>query len=287
MYTIGTYPDKTTYVDTDDKSVETFRINSYSDMWTLKQLVDAKNDLGVIPKIMIPNLLDAQADARFSKGQSFGLKLIIQDLANLNAEIGIFHPHNPEAVKIAFEVLGKKVNILSNTRFINKVIESLDWKNQVVTTSKVNIRKDLDSVLMSADAGGFKPLMKLCDKIGWGGHTSSASKSRKYENGETSLSQIIPTDNFEGRDVLIVDDISVGGGTFKGLATKLRECNVGNLYLAVSHMTLQDLGKDPVTNYFEKVFTTNSKFDSYFKRTKNGGTKPSNLEIIKLFKDVR
>ena len=135
---------------------------------------------------------------------------------------------------------------------------------------------------MSADAGGFKPLMKLCRELNWKGETYSASKARDTLTG--SLNQFIGRDDFEGKDILIVDDISVYGGTFKGLAKLLRERNCGKLYLAVSHMTVQDLGSDPITRYFDKVFTTNSKFDSYASIADgNVRGQPENLEIIKLF----
>lgn len=83
---------------------------------------------------------------------------------------------------------------------------------------------------------------------------------------------------------MLLDDICIYGGTFKGLAKLLKERNCGKLYLAVSHMTVQDLGGDPVTNYFDKVFTTNSKYDNYFtKDSEAGGVQPKNLEIIKMF----
>jgi hypothetical protein len=81
-------------------------------------------------------------------------------------------------------------------------------------------------------------------------------------------------------------------GTFKGLSKLLRERNCGKLYLAVSHMAVQSLGEDPVTDYFDKVFTTNSKYDNYFvnwyDQINNFETElvekpPKNLEIIKMF----
>jgi ribose-phosphate pyrophosphokinase len=137
---------------------------------------------------------------------------------------------------------------------------------------------------MSSDAGGFKPLMKLCDKISWQGETASASKYRECKDGKSILTQLIAHNDFQGKDILIVDDICVYGGTFKGLSKILKERNCGKLYLAVSHMTVQNLGEDPVTNYFDKVFTTNSKYDQYF--TSYGAEdqpKLQNLEIIKLF----
>lgn len=103
--------------------------------------------------------------------------------------------------------------------------------------------------------------------------------------------QGLDRDDYEGKDILIIDDICVYGGTFKGLAKLLKERNCGKLYLAVSHMTVQNLGEDPVTNYFDKVFTTNSKYEHYdvaddYDATvycDNAIDAPENLEIIKLF----
>lgn len=269
MYKIGTYPDSSSYVSTNNQNTETFRINTYVDLWQLGQLVDAKNSKHIRPTIIIPNLLDAQADRRFAKNESYGLKQVIQFLAGLNADFRIFHPHNPEAVELAFEVLGKKVELIPNTHFINKVLKEVNTDNLI---------------LMSADAGGYKPLMKLCDDIGWKGETSSCSKARTWDGEKSSLSLVSPTDDFEGKDVMIIDDISVRGGTFKSLATNLNNANVGKLYLAVSHITLERLGDDPVTDYFDKVFTTNSKFENYFEDYRDGGRQPRNLRIFKMFK---
>ena len=42
--------------------------------------------------------------------------------------------------------------------------------------------------------------------------------------------------------------------------------------------------RNPVTNYFDKVFTTNSKYDSYFvKDSEAGGKQPDNLIVINMF----
>ena len=136
-------------------------------------------------------------------------------------------------------------------------------------------------ILMSSDAGGFKPLMKLCDKLGWQGETSSASKSRKYVNGKSELTQVLDRDDFKGKDILIIDDICVYGGTFKGLAKMLDERNCGKLFLAVSHMTVLELGKDTVGNYFDRVFTTNSKFEEDY--TSEGNTNLAGVTKLNIF----
>jgi ribose-phosphate pyrophosphokinase len=283
---INKYPDGSSYISkvkTDawsDNSDKIFKINSYKDLWHLNQYVDAYNNIskGLKPTIIIPNLIDAQADKRFADDQSSGLKLVCKFLNKMNANFKIFHPHNPEVV----EALMDNVEIIDNSKFISNVLTSIITSGGMKDDAEI-----IDNlILMSSDAGGFKPLMKLCDQLEWGGQIHSCSKGRSYDGKKSELTQRIGKDDFFGKDILIVDDISVYGGTFKGLSKLLRQRNCGKLYLAVSHMTVQELGKDPVTNYFDKVFTSNSKFDRYFAFTERISNKvdiPVNLEIIKLF----
>ena len=266
---INKYPDGTSYftIDTDLKQYSTFKINSYEDLWHLNQLVDAhysKNNIKLT--VNIPNLIDAQADRRFNDGESSGLKLVCKFLNEMNANFRIFHPHNPEVV----EALMDNVEIIDNKNYILEVLKHLSLEGPSMEDNLI---------LMSSDAGGFKPLMKLCDQLNWQGETYSASKARTKDG----MKQLVDREDFGGKDILIVDDISVYGGTFKGLAGLLKERNCGKLYLAVSHMTVRNMSKDPVTSYFDKVFTTNSKYNVYRAEGDNGTYTPDNLEIIKLF----
>jgi len=294
---INKYPDGTSYVNNTQLGEQVFRINSYEDLWHLNQFVDAFHSqydtltTKIRPNIIIPNLIDAQADRRFNKGESSGLKLVLKFLNGLDANLKIFHPHNQEVVENALE----NVQIIDNSEFIQKVLSSLVFDEfRLSDFSHIEYYRDNVSnisdklILISSDAGGFKPLMKLCDKIKWKGETFSAAKARSWDVKDgTKFVQQINRDDFGGKDILIIDDICVYGGTFKGLSKLLKERNCGKLYLAVSHMTVQNLGEDPVTNYFDKVFTTNSKFDEYYytkgKKPFDQVIEPSNLEIIKLF----
>jgi len=287
---INKYPDGSSYVSIDNNVGVvhqifpnlTFKINNYEDLWHLNQLVDAYNYKNIRPTITIPNLIDAQADRRFNSNESSGLKLVCKFLNSMNANFKIFHPHNPEVV----EALMGNVEIIDNTEFINQVLIALIA--QEVIDNKPN---DIDNnlILMSSDAGSFKPLIKLCNKIEWQGEVYSASKSRLLDDDNNSvLYQQIDKKDFKGKDILIIDDICVYGGTFKGLSKLLKLRNCGKLYLAVSHMTVEDLGKDPVTNYFDKVFTTNSKYNTYYADNLIPSISPNeripqNLEIIKMF----
>jgi len=288
---ITKYPDGSSYVSNMDRGTIVHYINSYEDLWHLNQAVDAYvSEFGKKPKVLIPNLIDAQADRRFNKGESSGLKLVCKFLNSMPVkEFRIFHPHNPEVV----EALIDNVKIIDNSKFIDYVLVELgESRTERIHFSGGYQNVDFldrhipqssgDLILMSSDAGGYKPLMKLCDKLKWEGKTYSCSKSRKYENGESKITQEVPFIDFQGKDILIVDDLCVYGGTFKGLATLLRERNVGKLYLAVSHMTIQNFkGKDTVFDYYDGIFTTNSKFDSYWVEDKKGEpTQPKNLTVI-------
>lgn len=279
QYEVKSYPDGAKYVVV--KQIHnnlTFKLNSYEDLWILNQIHDVVKKAWGSVTVTIPFLIDSQADRRFNIDQPHGLKLVCQFLNGMtNFNYKVFHPHNAEVV----EALLDRVEIIDNKSFINSVLHDIskEWE--------MNINPD-NLILMSSDAGGFKPLMKLADKLNWQGETFSASKSRKYEDGKSKLVQQVDRQDFEGKDILIVDDICVYGGTFKGLAKILKERNCGKLYLAVSHMTIQDLEEEPVINYFDKVFTTNSKFDEYFVPI-NGidgsldYSNPENLQVIKLF----
>ena len=277
---IKKYPDGTSYVvlsEEDKISYDfTFKINTYTDLHHLEQLVEVCNFHGKTPTITIPCLIDAQADRRFDQNHSSGLKIVLKRLNSMDAKFEIFHPHNPEVV----EAMMDNVEIIDNSKFIGEVLNSVGsiQLNSGVQFKKYGIIDNL--ILMSSDAGGFKPLMKLCDKINWKGETYSASKART----NSGLKQLIDKEDFNGKDILIIDDICVYGGTFKGLSKLLKERNCGKLYLAVSHMTIQDLGEDSIEYYFDKIFTTNSKFgDTYFKTQNEGEYSCPKLQIINLF----
>lgn len=292
---INKYPDGTSYVLTPQVSDEveflhqmrgtvefTYRINTYEDLWHLNQIVDGWNSQGVVPQVTIPCLIDAQADRRFEVGQSHGLKLVCEFLNNMDAHFIIFHPHNKEVV----EVLMNNVSFIDNKTFIRKVFGELCDIGKSGDVSMWGDKLSNHLVLLSPDAGAFKWLGKLADDIQFEGEVLSASKVRSAKYGGKSMRQQLPIEDFGGKDVLIMDDLCIYGGTFKGLSTLLDGANVGKKYLAVSHITMQNLGEDPVTNYFDKVFTTNSKYDEYRSNTAGRIDLLNNLEVFKMFYEV-
>lgn len=272
---ITKYPDGSSYATKQRQDNFIFKVNSYEDLWHLNQVVDAYNSYGSRPCILIPCLIDAQADRRFHGGESYGLKLVLKFLKKMKADFRFFHPHNPVLVKYELP----RCTILENHAYVLDCIKDMGLMDTVVNNQRADI---CNTVLLSPDAGAFKTVIELADAINWQGETYAASKSRKWEDGKSKLVQSIDRQDFGGKDIIIVDDLCIYGGTFKGLAKLLRERNVGKLYLIVSHMTVQDLGEDPVTNYFDTVYTTNSKYDFYTYQN-NGTQYPTNLKIMNIF----
>lgn len=261
----------------------TFKLEHYGKLWELNQLCDVYNYNNKPLNITIPWLIDGQADRRFNENESTGLKLILKALNRMlsdynNISISIFHPHNQEVVESVLD----EVNIIDNSNYLSQVLTSIysSWPD-------ADLMFERDIIILTPDAGMYKYIGKVYDKINCTEPLLSASKIRTNVEGKSKLKHQLPDYDFEKQYVLIVDDLSIRGGTFKGLSKLLKDRNVGKLYLAVSHMTIQDLGGDPVTNYFDKVFTTNSCHDNYFAEAdghdRHFPTQPNNLEIIKLF----
>jgi ribose-phosphate pyrophosphokinase len=264
-YVVNSYPDGTHYVKVNEFSDRlTFEINSYQDLWILRQIKDVCDYNGQEVNLHIPCLLDAQADRRFNPDESSGLKLVCDFINSMKFKsVSIFHPHNQEVV----EALLDNVKIIDNSLFVKEVLSNIYCENKKIERDLglfYHQKQELyDNVLLfSSDAGGFKPLIKLADKIGWQGEVYGASKSRKYVDGKSILVQEIDRQDFDNKDILIIDDICVYGGTFVGLAKMLRARNCGKLYLAVSHVTVENPNKELFV-LFDEVFSTDSKEYTY------------------------
>lgn len=258
-YTINKYPDGGKYISISSPFEEiVYRINSYEDLFLLKSLKDANPSL---KRITIPCMFQQQHDRKFNPNESFELKLVCDFINSCNFEkVTVFHPHSDVT-----PALLNNCEVIDNSNFIIKVL--------------LKIRGLENLVLMSADAGGYKPLIKLAGYLEWN-ETFSASKARDPQTHK--LTQLIDKQDFEGKDILIVDDICVYGGTFIGLAKMLRERNVGRLYLAVSNITVEQPNPE-LFKLFDRVFTTNAKDLTYYIEGKEYGTIPKNLTIINLF----
>ena len=256
------YPKVTdwTYDRNDEPAVQNLvmNINSYNDLWYLNQIKDVCNHNQMKVRLSIPCLLDAQADRRFNNSESANLKLVCKFINSLGFEsVRIFHPHNAEVVENMID----NCHIVHNGNYIAHVLNKI-YPGFIPLNNDVKKEVEKNTILMSTDAGGYKALGKVADHLKWEGEIFSASKSRKWDGEKSILTQQIDREDFGGKDVLIIDDLCVYGGTFVGLANLLQGKNCGNLYLAVSHMTVATPSKQ-LENSFHTVFSTRSKGIEY------------------------
>jgi ribose-phosphate pyrophosphokinase len=248
IYQRKKYPDGGIYAEVSDFSnpVIIEKINNYEDLFFLMSLksVCDHNDIENV-ELIIPCMFQQQHDRRFQENQSSELKLMGNFLNSLNfKKVSVFHPHSDVT-----EGVLNNCRIIDNSRFITKVLADINSTNLS---------------LLSTDGGSYKWINKLANTIKFEGDVYGASKARQFSTtkNEHSLVQLIEKMDFGGKDVLVIDDLCVYGGTFVGLAKMLRVRNVGRLFLAYSHGTVPNPNKELETLY-DGIYCTNSKYDSY------------------------
>lgn len=234
--------------DTDKIQIISRVVDSDSLMF-LMVVVDTirKDDFFGAIEVVFPYMPYQQADRDFSLGESFSLRTVTNILNSLDVnKFIVFDSHSDVS-----PALLRKCKNIDTSDVIKKVIVDIEQSNNYIATEKL--------FLLSPDSGAYKKIGKLCSKIDWKGGLVAANKYRSISTGNIESLEL-SLDDFEGKDVLIVDDICVGGRTFVELAKKLQEKNVGNLYLYISHGVFSH-GFKELNHYFKGIYTTNSRCD--------------------------
>lgn len=117
---------------------------------------------------------------------------------------------------------------------IEAVVDNFDavTVDQIVFAASEGPFSSCDA-LVSPDAGAYKKVSK-CAMVLDGVEVIRADKTRDTKTGALSGFEVYAQD-LSGKSVTIVDDICDGGGTFIGLAKKLREKGAERIALYVTH----------------------------------------------------
>jgi len=214
----------------------THRLNSFNDVGLLCLAVDALQRMGVKNiNLFIPYFPAARQDRIMVKGEPLSVKVYSNIINSLDLnKVTVFDPHSEVT-----SALLTHCTVISNHFFIKQVVEKIGT----------------DLKLISPDGGALKKIYKVSEYLG-GIEVVECSKSRDVKTGKLSGFKVY-TEDLQKMNCLIVDDICDGGGTFIGLAEELKKKNASDLYLAVSH-GIFNKGFDELTNYFKKIFTTDS-----------------------------
>ncbi len=222
----------------EDELTITIRIRNFNEMGMLLIATDALRRMEVEKvHLVLPYFPAARQDRVMVAGESLSVK-VYTDIINAQnyQSVTILDAHS----EVTPALLNRVKNI-SNHSFVTKCLQD-----------------ENDYVLISPDGGALKKIYKLAQFLN-GVPVVECSKMREVKTGKLSGFKVY-ADDLEGKTCVIVDDICDGGGTFLGLAQKLKEKNCGKLMLIVTHGIFSK-GLETLTETFDKVYSTNSFSD--------------------------
>lgn len=222
--------------DSEARILVTHRLRSFNDLGLLLVAIDSLKRMGHRSiEVFIPYFPAARQDRVMNEGESLSVKVYADIINAMNLEkVTVFDPHSDVTAALL-----ENCSVISNHGFVKKVMKELPN----------------DCILVSPDAGAEKKIHQLASYLEEY-EVLSCGKKRDIKTGSLS-GFVVPDQDLKNRPCLIVDDICDGGGTFIGLAKKLKLANAGKLYLAVSHGIFSK-GLDILNEHFERVFTTDS-----------------------------
>jgi ribose-phosphate pyrophosphokinase len=115
-------------------------------------------------------------------------------------------------------------------------------------------KKNDSLVVCSPDVGGMKMAAAYADLMG-----ASLGMVAKRRKSATAVEAISVVGEVEGRDILLVDDITETAGTLMAAAKMLRERGARSIKAAVSHSILNDVAYERLrSGIIDELITTNT-----------------------------
>ena len=241
-----------------------------SDIMTTFLATDAIRKM--FPKISVellaPYFPYARQDRYMVNGEPLSIKVISNLVNTMNyTTVHVLDPHSDVT-----SALVNNIKIIDNFPFINMVYKNIDC------TSKYKV------CVVSPDAGFEKKLSKIVTKMNIDGNNIIyGTKKRDVSTGK--LSGFGFNGDVNNKTCLILDDICDSGGTFIGLAQKLREGGAKQIHLAISHGIFSKGVEHLLDNGIDYVYTTDSCFSSSKTDYKNRFNVLRINEFNNIFKD--
>lgn len=257
---ITTFPDGEKHVTVDELNrripVSVYcRITCADDLFCLMQVADVlKRQEMIIDNLFIGYLMSMRCDRLFDINRPFSLKLVADIINSIGAlQVGIVEPHSTTSLL----KIKNSIGVMATMEFFYKEIARRDGDSIVAVLP--------DSGARSRYQPSSLPFI-VC------------GKERDPETGRL-LSFTVDAGETEckDKDLVVLDDLCDGGGTFVGLAPKLREFAPKSLSLLVTH-AIQIDGIKKVADAYDRVYITNS-----YKAWEDEPL-PENVTVFKVFK---
>lgn len=215
------------------------------DLINLAMLVDAirREDRDAEISLEMLYFPYARQDRVCNRGESFSLKVIANFINSLGfARVFVLDPHS--------DVLA---GCLDNMMVIDNSINVRNAVGNVLTMEDVS--------LVSPDAGALKKVYQYAKSFPYSIGVVRADKTRDVGTGKIT-GTVVYSEHLGNTDLVVVDDICDGGGTFFLLAEELRKITNGTVSLFVTH-GLFTKGVDIVADVYDNVFVANNMFGAH------------------------
>lgn len=206
------------------------RITNANDLFIFMQLADIlKRQCIEVDTLEILYLMGMRCDRLFDINRPFTLGIVANVINSMEAKrVVIFEPHSERAI-----------------RMINNSV-----KKDVTSDLAADLFDRDDKLLFVApDKGAFQrynhAFAVICSKV----RDESTGKLLGFKAEEEIL--------VKDRDLLMIDDLCDGGGTFVGLAPEMRKFEPKSLSLLVTHAIQLD-GIKRVAEVYDRVYITNT-----------------------------
>jgi ribose-phosphate pyrophosphokinase len=210
-----------------------YRFTNSDDVFIFMQLVDILERMEVtVSELYIPYLMTMRCDRVFSLDRPFSLKILANIINTLNAKkVVILEPHSDKCLEL----------INNSTAIINSF--KYDKHNNLIGTI-TNCFPDDGAKKRYSKNNDISPI--ICKKV------------RDVNTGQLLNFDISSTGKYEeGDDIMVVDDLCDGGGTFIGIHNILKKLNPSSICLWLTH-AVQLSGIKKVASIYDKVYITNS-----------------------------
>lgn len=232
----------------DDEVTIKARLNNFKDLEIIICVAQALKEYGFTKiHLFVPYILGARSDRKFSEGGFNYVKTVIAPIINLQgySSVTCIDPHS-DVLEACIDRFKKKDNVELVKCALFHITGSSRWK------------EDQNFVLVSPDAGALKKVYHVAEQIGYTQDIIIASKHRDLKTNQITHTTVPVLPQHAQKDFIIIDDICDGGRTFIEIAKVIKQhFSDAKIYLVVTH-GIFSAGLLPLSEYFERVFTTTS-----------------------------
>lgn len=267
-YKVNRFPDGQVDVDIDLSSIDfkshlsiECRITNPEELFLLRSVGSVLSDNHIrIDSIYIRYLMSSRTDRKFSPGRPHTLEMVISDICSIHpVSIYVYEPHSEET-KYLIESYGVKyMDNYSHPGIYNEIYYEIHELSK-------------SPLLVFPDEGALHRYgLKFMD------NDLVSLKKVRESDGSIKLSvNNTTTKNLYNRLVVVIDDLSDGGGTFVSASDYIKSSFTPDKMILVVHHNIQISGLMKLSKCYDDIYIT----DSYKDWSTN--TLPSNIHVIDL-----